>query len=99
MFLTAGEAWIRCRTGHGEPDSFGHGSTKGIWFLKVNVIRDSFAMNNCETSVWDRWREVSPELRVAPANELPTLDWVAQNPEGEPGELMSASLKSPQFST
>jgi hypothetical protein len=56
VFLSAGEAWIRCRIGQGDPNRFGHGSTKGLWFMKVNVIRDSFAVKNCETSAWDRWR-------------------------------------------
>jgi len=55
--------------------------------MKVNVIRDSFAVKNCETSAWDRWREAAPEQRVVPSDELPTLDWLAENPEDSPVEL------------
>jgi hypothetical protein len=88
VFLTAGEAWLQCRTGQGNPDRFGHEDTKGLWFMKVNVIRDSYAVNNRETSAWDRWREASPDLRSVPADELPELDRFARNPEESTGELM-----------
>ena len=41
-FLAAGEAWLRCRADHDKPERFGHGDTKGLWFIKVNVVRDAF---------------------------------------------------------
>ena len=80
VFLTAGEAWLRCRNGEADPDSFGNATTKGLWFISVNVMRDAYVMNNRETSVWDRWREASPEHRVVLAHELPALDNLARNP-------------------
>ena len=80
LFLTAGKAWRRCRAGQGDPDKFGHEDTKGLWFMKVNVVRDSYALNNQETSAWDTWREASPELRTVPANELPKLDKARPKP-------------------
>ena len=88
VFLTAGEAWLQCRAGQGDPDRFGQGDTKGLWFMKVNVIRDGYAVNNRETSAWDRWREASPALRTVPAEELPGLDRLARDPEGITGEPM-----------
>ena len=88
LFLTAGEAWQRCRAGQGDPEKFGQDDTRELWFMKVNVVRDSFAVNNQETSAWDRWREASPELRTVSANELPELDRLAQNPEDSTGGLM-----------
>lgn len=81
MFLTAGEAWLRCRTGGDDPDRFGHGDTKGLWFMKVNVVRDAYAVNNQETSSWDSWREAPPELRMVSHGEQAALDSLASNPE------------------
>ena len=49
--------------------------------MKVKFVRDSYAVNNQETSAWDRWGEASPELRNVPANKLPKLDRLARNPE------------------
>ena len=86
VFLTAGEAWLRCRAGKENPDRFGHGDVKGLWFMKVNVVRDSYALNGRETSPWDRWREAAAEARTAPTDELPKLDRLARHPEANPGE-------------
>jgi hypothetical protein len=66
-FLTAGEAWLRCRAGNDDPDRYGQGSIRGIWFMSVNVVRDAFAVNGRETSSWDRWREASSEQRTRPS--------------------------------
>jgi hypothetical protein len=81
VFLTAGEAWLRCRSGDDQPEQFGQGATRGIWFLKVNVVRDAYAVNNRETSPWDRWREAPPALRTVSDDEVAVLDPVARNPE------------------
>ena len=62
-------------------ERFGHGSTKGLWFMKVNLVRDGYAVNNRETSEWDRWREASPQLRTVSTEELPQLDRLARYPE------------------
>lgn len=80
-FLTAGQAWLRCRAGHDKPDRFGQGGTRGLWFMKVNVVRDALAMNNQETSSWDRWREAPPELRTVAHDEFAVLDRLSHNPE------------------
>ena len=81
VFLTAGEAWLRCRDGKDDPKRFGQGNIKGLWFMKVNVVRDAFAVNNRETSAWDRWREAPPELRTVSPSEVATLDRLARHPE------------------
>ncbi len=80
-FLTAGEAWRRCRAGADKPERFGQGGTRGPWFMKVNVVRDALAVNNRETSAWDRWREAPPELRKVSDNEVTALDSISRNPE------------------
>ena len=66
-FLTAAEAWRHCRLHGGDDRQFGHGSTRGLWFIGVNVVRDRLALTDQVTSSWDSWREadrsVLPELR------------------------------------
>ncbi len=80
-FLTAGEAWLRCRSGKDSPGRFGHGDTKGLWFLKVNVVRDAFAVNNQEISSWDSWREAPSIFRTVSDSEMAALDRLSKNPE------------------
>jgi hypothetical protein len=80
-FLTAGQAWICCRDGKDDPDRFGQGEIKGLWFMKVNVVRDALSVNHRETSSWDRWREAPPESRTVSPDEAATLDGIARNPE------------------
>ena len=58
----AGEAWTAWRSG--DIDAFGHGESCGAWFLRVNLMRDLFALRKQETSGWDSWRS-TPEDRKA----------------------------------
>ncbi len=94
-FLTAGEAWLRCRAGTDDPNHYGQGNVRGIWFMSVNVVRDAFTVNARETSAWDRWREAPAELRTLSQQELTTIDDLARNPEQTPGELMPPWLRCP----
>jgi hypothetical protein len=81
LFLTAGEAWLGCRAGKLDPARFGHGATKGLRFMQVNVVRDHYALNNRETSPWDDWRTAAGQ-RLAPGEaESLRLDAVAAAPE------------------
>jgi hypothetical protein len=49
--------------------------------MKVNVVRDALAVNNRETSSWDRWREAPPGLRTVSQDEVILVDSLARNPE------------------
>jgi hypothetical protein len=80
-FLTAGQVWIACRAGERDPAQFGHGPTKGLWFVKVNVVRDHYAVNNRETSGWDRWRDTLKSARVVSEADCAMLDAIAARPE------------------
>jgi hypothetical protein len=80
-FMTAGEAWLKCRRSDADPGGFGHGSTTGWWFLKVNVMRDHYVLNGRETSSWDRWREAPEAKRVVLDGETELLDDLAARPE------------------
>ena len=82
-FKTAGAAWQECRTGVTTPETYGHGSAKGLWFMAVNVVRDHLALHEVFTSPWDGWRTA---LQLQPSQcELPfeQLDSLAANPEQE----------------
>ena len=58
-FVTAGEAWIRCRKGTADPEHFGIGcpirpewgidSLYGLWFVRGQLLRDFAALNKVET--------------------------------------------------
>jgi hypothetical protein len=89
--LTAGEAWLRCRADNDRPERFGHGDTNGLWFMKVNAVRDAFAVDNRETTAWDRWPEAPPELRTVSHDEIAALDTLSRNPE-QPVEWLPSWL-------
>jgi hypothetical protein len=80
-FMTAGQAWTACRAGKCDPDRFGHGQTRGLWFVKVNVVRDHYVINNKEISVWDSWRAVPKSKRVVLDQDWALLDDLAACPE------------------
>jgi hypothetical protein len=80
-FLTAGEAWLDCRDGRSDPRRFGHGEATGVWFLRLNVLRDHFALNGAETSAWDDWRAAPPARRVVDGEGMDLADRLAAHPE------------------
>lgn len=80
VFLTAGEAWRACRGAGADPGAFGHGNVTGLWFVKVNLLRDHLVLNGRETSPWDRWREAPEAQRLVREEELPLLDDLAASP-------------------
>lgn len=80
-FMTAGKAWLDCRGGRSDPDRFGHGEVTGLWFVKVNVLRDHYVLNGHETSAWDNWRAAAPSKRVIGELDLEMLDDLAARPE------------------
>jgi hypothetical protein len=86
-FITAGNAWLKCRAGLADPGSFGHGETGGLWFMHVNVARDHLALNHRETSGWDKWRSVGEAKRRLSVATIAWLDQLAANPENGLGDL------------
>jgi hypothetical protein len=81
LFMMAGQAWMACRAGECDPDRFGHGATRGLWFAKVNVVRDHYAINNREISDWDAWRAAPNSKRVISDSDSVLLDNLAGCPE------------------
>lgn len=79
--MTAGQAWAACRSGECDADRFGHGKTTGLWFVKVNVVRDHYAINNREISAWDDWRAAPQSKQVVSEQDWAFLDNIAALPE------------------
>lgn len=86
-FVTAGQAWLDCRSGTSDPDRFGHGNVSGLWFVKVNVIRDHYVLNDRETSEWDCWRAAAMSQRIVHESENTLLDSIAADPEQQTIEV------------
>ncbi len=57
QFLTASDAWRRCRTGELDPNLFGieFAQLRGLWFIAGNLIRDLATLNGREVLPWDVW--------------------------------------------
>lgn len=56
-FLTAGDAWGRCRAGEADPDAFGLSAVNeaGSWWVAQNLVRDAAALGKVELLPWDVW--------------------------------------------
>ncbi|MDQ8726279.1 transglutaminase domain-containing protein [Bradyrhizobium sp. LHD-71] len=80
MFISAGEAWRRCRLGQDDPNMFGHGTIGGLWFVRVNVIRDHYALNGAEVSDWDTWRDAVARHQQLSDDEQREADAIAAHP-------------------
>jgi hypothetical protein len=80
-FVTAGQAWLDCRAARADPDRFGQGQVRGLWFIKVNVLRDHYVLNAREISVWDGWRAAPSARRMVGEHEIALLDDLAAHPE------------------
>ena len=80
MFLSAGEAWLRYRSGQADAAAFGHGTARGMWFMRVNVMRDHLVLNGSEVSVWDSWRNASAAHEELAEDEQRATDVIAAQP-------------------
>ena len=79
-FMTADTAWRSCRTGRLDAETFGHGPTCGLWFIRVNVMRDHLVLNGAEVSTWDEWRNVTATHHVLSHAELQATDALTRHP-------------------
>jgi hypothetical protein len=57
QFLTASEAWRRCRSREADEQRFGisFAGLRGLWFVAGSLVRDMAALNKMETLPWDVW--------------------------------------------
>ena len=54
-FIVAGQAWVDCREGRSDPQTFGIFDMRGLWFIAHDLIRDAAALNNHVMLPWDVW--------------------------------------------
>jgi Transglutaminase-like superfamily len=57
QFLTASDAWRRCRSGEADEQQFGisFAALRGLWFVAGSLVRDMAALNKMEMAAWDVW--------------------------------------------
>jgi hypothetical protein len=57
QFLTASDAWRRCRSGKADEQQFGisFAALRGLWFVAGSLVRDVAALNKMEMAPWDVW--------------------------------------------
>jgi hypothetical protein len=79
-FTPAPEAWRRARAGDEDANLFGHGDASGLWFMRVNVMRDHLVLNGVATSSWDTWRNARSVHYQVTNDELRAADAVAALP-------------------
>jgi len=96
-YITGVEAWTRCRTGILDSAQLGHGTTTGLFFVRVNLARDLLALAKIETSAWDTWRAAREPDRALDDAALSRCDWMAQRGEEE-AFLIAPSLSTPPWS-
>jgi hypothetical protein len=76
-FLTAGQVWRMCRAGEATPADCGNAAATGLWFIRVNVVRDLLALTKTEISPWDSWRQISPASRALDDETIAACDDLA----------------------
>lgn len=76
-FLTAGHAWRIARAGGAESEAFGHGTSTGLHFIRVNVYRDLLTLTGRYTSAWDSWRDADAASKALTTAHLATVNSVA----------------------
>ena len=80
-FITADEAWRRCRANPDQALRFGHGDAHGLWFVRVNVVRDHYTLHGLETSAWDGWRRAIGQHEELTQQEIAATDELAAQTE------------------
>lgn len=91
-FLTAGDAWEKCRRGEADPERFGihFVPLRGLWFVAGNLVRDLAALNLREMLPWDVWGAQPGPEEVLDDRQLAYFDALAplsRDPEAHFAEL------------
>jgi hypothetical protein len=89
QFLTASDAWRRCRSGKADEQQFGisFAGLRGLWFVAGSLVRDMAALNKMEMVPWDVWGaqpQPRAEFDLAFFDELAAL---MRDPENTFAEL------------
>ncbi len=59
-YFVAGKAWIECRAGRLDPESFGlsREGLSGWWIIAGNIVKDAASLNKMEMLPWDAWKAI-----------------------------------------
>jgi hypothetical protein len=77
-FWTGGRAWLACRSGRENPDSFGIFDMRGMDFIRGDLIRDFLALNKVEILPWDGWEIMNQPYDTLTHSDLAYLDHLAE---------------------
>jgi hypothetical protein len=79
-FLVAGQAWLDCRAGRRDPDTFGVGiaGITGMWEVQGPVVRDLAALTSVETLPWDAWGVIDRRYDTLGPDDVMLLDRAAE---------------------
>jgi hypothetical protein len=78
QFLPGGRAWLMCRRGEADPQSFGYGDTiGGLPNIRGNLVRDVAFLNKVEILGWDCWGLIEAEDNSLNEGDLALLDRAA----------------------
>ncbi len=77
-FVTGGQAWLLCRAGNVDPDTFGIFQWKGWDFIRGDLFRDLLACDRFEILPWDFWPALKKPLEKTPESAWETLDKLAR---------------------
>jgi hypothetical protein len=78
QFLPGGRAWLMCRHGEADPDTFGYGDTVGgLPNIRGNLVRDVAFLNRVEILGWDFWGLIEGDEVDLDEEDLRLLDEAA----------------------
>jgi hypothetical protein len=78
QFVSGGEAWHLCRSGHADPDAFGIQHMHGLWFVRGDLVRDVASLNKVELLPWDAWGLIEGRDEDMSPEDMALLDQAAQ---------------------
>jgi hypothetical protein len=61
-----------------DPEQLGHGTTTGLFFARVTLVRDLLALAKIEASEWDTWRMARAPDRALDDDTFSLFDRLAQ---------------------
>lgn len=76
-FLSAGEAWRRCRRSQADPGAFGIFEMRGWWFIAGNLLRDVASLNGHAMLPWDCWGAMPAPDQAWTPDTLALMDQLA----------------------
>lgn len=87
QFIVGGQAWQMCRAGQADPDTFGIGDLKGLWFVRGDFVRDVTSLNKLELLPWDSWGLIEGGDEELSEADLAALDAMAELTAGDMPEF------------